>query len=402
MFLTSERENMSQYERILRACTKPTADSAISAVVDLIPDAGFSMNRVMPPIYIDGDKKKMHHIEHRADENGKPVKIVILDSIQSTANRAELAALFAMQTNDLRMADITFKVKALNNRDISILQLSHRIFDATLRDTEIEGKTFVESDIGKKIYGSDLLVAMREVCRWSPASILLGGWCSHVNNTRAFKFPRLFQSEVIAGLVSETERTSSKVDPLQIEDVVDIYCKNGEFGKPWSLKEDDLVSSNNGKSKKDKGKVEKKKASEIGHGPIPPSKVSGGVSVSWIQDRFNLSLHRTFRYNTGTPKEDQCVRAYLICLGLYMFLLKSQTYDLRSGCGLRRKSPDTVFNYETYETLDPFRLNLEEAKELYEESLKSLPKDFIHKTPLVVETTAKLEELIRMSGIFTE
>jgi len=371
------------HDRITAAVTRPTADAAITCTLQLTPQTGFDMNKVFPPTYKGKDKEWEYHTEKRLSkdypENKEDgvVGIVILDSIQSCANRMEDAAEDALKRKLFALGNAAIRFK--NGSVYSSFRMPHRIHDAAMRDCTINGVDFAYTDIGKKLYGSDLEVAAKTAFQFCPCALLFGCWCSQVNNTsRGFKSGRFAINEVFAAYVSETHRTGGRMDPLKIEDKFEIEKKD-EYGSPWSISkvkktveeavQEDQEGDEVRRNKKEK--TSKKKASEIGHCNIPPSMrdktgnfLAGGVSVKWIKDRFTIHLKKTFEYATGNNEEDVLVRKYLVFLGMYLFIEKSQKYEMRSGCSLDRTGPETIFNFSTYGKFEPFELTSEEALEL--------------------------------------
>ena len=317
------------YERILMGCT-PMADGdvAISAKFDLIPDGGFDLNKLMPPTYKGEGKTVLHHFEDRyLNQDEKKVEIVVLDQPQSTANRIEKAAMNAQKAGLIQLSDILVHCEGAD-KTLSAMETNHRAYSAIHQASTLDNVPFVNSELGKVLFGEDLSAAMKAMVENNVLSMVLGCWASHIGHARALKFPRLILNEVIAGVVSKTKKSASCSDPLGIENVLDIEMQDAKC-KPWRISESGMKSIGQPftgtKSKKEKdepiesaddsadddverktktGKFKKIKPSQagLGNGTVP-NIYDGGVSVEWVKDIFTLSLRRTLRYETDNFEE---------------------------------------------------------------------------------------------------
>src|SRR5262249_34454938 len=127
------------YARLREACKRPCIGNvAVVCDVPLYPVGGWQ-SRVMPSTYKSkNDKDKDHpdkdrpryHIEERTigQDPTKVEKIVVLNSVQSQANALETGHSL------LAMPQVIVKSKVLD-REFSVNDFSHRIFDADIRDT---------------------------------------------------------------------------------------------------------------------------------------------------------------------------------------------------------------------------------------------------------------------------
>jgi CRISPR-associated protein Csb1 len=126
---------------------------------------------VYPPTYDKGQ-----HIFRPAWVNGEKREAVLLDSVQSQANRIELAILAAHRRGDLRYPDIRVDVKTqLGDERYSVLELSHRIYDAALRMCALGETLFPLSDIGRAVYQARADRASA-LFTHAPITLTLGGW----------------------------------------------------------------------------------------------------------------------------------------------------------------------------------------------------------------------------------
>src|ERR1700738_3821042 len=155
-------------------------------------DAAFRRRRKLQPIEGPGGKifaptypgpKKddpPQHVFEKRRVDGRDVACVLIDSVQSQANRLEEALLEAAKEGTIRLPRVVvdFPGAGLNSvPEISSLEAPHRIFDAILRDSNLDGKDFRTSPVGEKLVKakSDDAVAILEI---SPTALLFGAWNS--------------------------------------------------------------------------------------------------------------------------------------------------------------------------------------------------------------------------------
>ena len=129
---------------------------------------------VYPPTYEQGK-----HVFRPAWVQGEQRDAVLLDSVQSQANRMEIAILDAYRGGKIPYPDIQLEVHASTGEEsYSVLQLSHRIYDATLRMSEIDGVAFAQTELGKSIYSARADRATA-IYTHAPITLALGGWEVH-------------------------------------------------------------------------------------------------------------------------------------------------------------------------------------------------------------------------------
>ena len=120
--------------------------SALRIIMRLQP--AMSDGLVYPPTYDKGQ-----HIFRPAWVNGEERQAVLLDSVQSQANRIEMAILAAHRRGDLHYPDLQIEIKTeLGDEHYSVLELSHRIYDAALRLCKVNETLFPQSAIGQAVY----------------------------------------------------------------------------------------------------------------------------------------------------------------------------------------------------------------------------------------------------------
>ena len=365
------------YARLREACKRPhIGDVAVVCDVPLYPVGGWQ-SRVMPSTYKSrNDKEKespdkdrpRYHIEKRpslADSNVIE-DIVVLNSVQAQANAIEAGHQF------LQIPQVLVKSKTLD-REFSVNEFSHRIYDADIRDTVSEdGQTpFAMTPLGKEVYSIDPVRTMKAVLRTNPLALLLGCWASTVVQLvgeKGFKWPRLVMSEIIAGLRSETLKSASKLGPMSAGRGEQAFRKKASI--EWT-NEDKSADAD----------YETIKNSELNLTNIPPtlsdvgdSKAAGGVTVGWITERFQLSLQGLrAKLNTGNPAVDGDTRYMLACMAIALHGMKSDNYYLRSGCDLARQSQENLYRIEHFAETNGWAITPQDALAAYEEARKLLP-----------------------------
>jgi len=252
--------------------------SAVRLRVRLQP-AGGAGTKVFPPTYIGG----VYATEKRLIE-GQPVECVLLDSVQSQANRLEQALLQAYRDGKMKFPLIAVKFPAEvpgvgDDNEVTTLDAPHRIFDAILRDSERGDKPFRAqlkaggardrskiSPEGESIalanprYATPLL----ELC---PTALVFGAWDSTgAAGGLGNKFARALVSEIVGVRAVYGVRTASRIDPLGITTMKIYADPQGD----WTIhevkddKEKDVLFARKDSSK-DKGKP-----TEINHSNITP------------------------------------------------------------------------------------------------------------------------------------
>jgi CRISPR-associated protein Csb1 len=315
--------------------------SAVRVVTHLEP-AGGPGDKVFPPTYEGG---KYATEKRRID--GEVVEAVLLDSVQSQANRMESALLQAFRdgTCDLPVLQVTIP-RVNGDTVVTALQAPHRVFDAIFRDSLLGGKKFRESPLGKRLVNArtENATALLEAC---PTGLLFGMWdsTSGEGGVHAAKFPRALVSEIIGLHATNGRKTSSRIDPLGIiKEAAVIYRSDTDM---WTLNEAEAVREKKAAAKYGKSG----RPSEINHGNVTPGigdeGQAGGVTIAEAVQTTVLSFPQLRRLcfpdpQTGKPSSDRDVagRAVLAALGLYAVALQQQEgYFLRSRCHLIPREP---------------------------------------------------------------
>jgi CRISPR-associated protein Csb1 len=232
--------------------------------------------KVFPPTYAGG----VYAVEDRRIDD-KVVRCVLLDSVQSQANRMEEALLDAFlptwrelkqDSQDDRCDLPILAVYVENHGWITSLTAPHRIHDAIIRDSELvesrNGKPerFRESSIGREVVAARLHNATA-LYKYCPTALVFGTWDSTAGEgLDAAKIPRAVVSEIIGVDISPGVRTASRIDPLGIRaQAARVYRLRGSEND-WTLDPNEAATTERGERKK----FGKGKPSDINHGNVTP------------------------------------------------------------------------------------------------------------------------------------
>src|SRR5215475_3754305 len=127
-------------QKLLSSCTNGM--SAVRTIVDLTPAEGDG-GKVAPPTH-EGGK---YAFEDRVVDGRQDVKTVLLDSVQSQANRLEELLLNAVYSNEIQIP--LLKMEIPGHETLTSLSVPHRVHDAIFRDSRVNGARFRDSEIGK-------------------------------------------------------------------------------------------------------------------------------------------------------------------------------------------------------------------------------------------------------------
>jgi len=361
-------------------------------------------DKIFPPTYEGGEYADEERQVRAEDGTVRKVATVLLDSVQSQANRLELALLHAYDNKRLKMPMLQVDFAGDGQESIlaevgriTALEAPHRMCDAIFRDSVYKNQPFREAGPGAKLNAAKAANAtvVFELC---PTALLFGFWDSTgPRGGLGAKVQRALVSEIVGYQTVQGKRTASRIDPLQIENNVDIYAKEGGG---WTFDEAEAEKKN--------GQPIKLKPSEINHGNITPSfkqkdKISlnhGGVTLAYAEQQTVLSLaalrRLRFPLASGTNAEiDHAARTVLAALGLAAIcFLDEDGYDLRSRCLLDGK-PGVMQFVGRGETCD-FSLDAAGAAELLAQAAaeavdKKLPWS---EEPVALQPSAKLSRLV--------
>lgn len=303
--------------------------------------AGGAGDKVFPPTYEGGKyAKEMRKID------GVVHQCVHLDSVQSQANRIELALLEAIREDRIRMpiVEVVFPSDDSLLRQvgrISHLEAPHRIADAILRDSDLNGVRFRESEVGA-VLNSVSLENATDLFRYAPTCLVFGMWDSTgPMGGLGAKIQRALSSEVVAIGAEFGVKTSSRLDPLGITlSAGPIHVADEKTGE-WTLE----AKTESGKSRKLFGKDGR--PSEVNHGNIAPSisMDNGGVTFDYALQRAVISLPmiRRFQFPIAGARSrevDAAARSVLVATAILgVSLSNAKGMDLRTRTLLVPEGP---------------------------------------------------------------
>jgi CRISPR-associated protein Csb1 len=350
------------------------------------------------------------------------VRCVLIDSVQSQANRMEeaLQALWADRRIVLPVVSVDFSSIAPEVGRVTSLTAPHRIADALLRDSLLDGHLFRLSAIGKSFTDASTknAAALFKVC---PTGLVFGLWDSTgPKGGLGAKFQRALVSEIVGINAVAAARTESRIDPAQLVNAAAvIYRKRLEAGEPltWTLDESEaerakIGSEDNaplkwGAKKKDGKWVQGEgKLTTANHSNIPPTidTLGGGVTIDEARHTVVLSLAALRRL--GFAEGGVEARTVLAALGLLAVLAaESRGYDLRSRCLLVPKKDAALklhaVGRDGSSPDDHLELNLTDAIALYEAAVNALPESLRFEKP-AGEALAELKPSPKLAALVTK
>jgi CRISPR-associated protein Csb1 len=366
--------------------------------------AGGPGDKVFPPTF----KGAVYAVEQRrVPGRPDPVTCVILDTVQSQANRMEEALQNALDAGRIKIPVVKVDFSAWSptgNKPngekfiddvgvITSLQVPHRLADAILRDSQTkDGKPFRESEYGKALNAVSQrnATALYRLC---PTGLLFGMWDSTgPKGGLGAKFERAMVSEVvgIGASIHETHKARGvRRDPLEIRKAIPILKA---ADKSWSIADP---------------KVKNVQApSDINHGNVTFDSDNAGTTIEYAEQLTTLSLIvlRRLRFplnGAPTPEVDVAGRTVLAALGLC-----AATLAFESGLALRSRClvwPEEPMTWELLEKPgdEPrkFTLSSNDAIALLNGAVEAARKAKLNweETPVELVPQPKLADLVRLS-----
>ena len=375
-------------------------------------------HKVFPPTYEGGEYADETRQVRAPDGTVRSVETILLDSVQSQANRMELALLRAYDAGKLKMPmlQVEFAGDLADIGRLTALEAPHRMCDAIFRDSDVEiagtgTQAFRHSPRGAGLDSAKTTNAtpVFELC---PTALVFGFWDSTgPRGGSGAKVQRALVSEIVGFETVSGKRTASRIDPLQIDKSVLDNAKIFRKGtSEWTFNEAEAATD-------EKGHPVTLKPSDINHGNIVPSfrhdeknsknKVlnHGGVTLAYAEQQTVLSLAALRRLRFPLPESsgaeiDLSARTVLAALALAAIcFLDDDGYDLRSRCLLDGKPG--VFELIGRGDSQPFTLTSEGAAALLSEAVavavaRKLPWP---EEPVRLKPSEKLHQLVMKSRL---
>lgn len=385
--------------------------AGVRAITELEPLAG-PRTKVAPPTYATADNAETKYAteKRRTGEVAAPVaEAVVLSSVASQANWSEDALLSAVRDGEIRMpltsVDFTGDPDTVRYGRISDLECPHRVFDALIRDSTLDGVFFRLTKVGRAV--TDATVAnATAVFHHAPTALLFGAWDSTgPRGGLGAKYERAYTSEIVATGISVGVKTASRLDPLGIEKKAGPVYRTKE--KSWSLDPVDGVATG-------KQGPAPLNPSDVNHGNIAPSidDRAGGITADRIEATTVISFIqlRRLRFPTDisgaayptvkTAEVQLAARTALAALGICAAVLAFDIgFDLRSRCVL---VPTGELSFELVGksgTRTTFSLSRDEAICLLAEATAAAEAAGIgwRTEELTLQPTPQLAELLKRS-----
>ena len=316
--------------------------------------AGGPGDKVFPPTYAVSSDHKYATEERQLGD--KVSEVVLLDSVASQANRAELALLEGWEMGDLKFpvpfVDFTIDDEVADIGKLTVLEAPHRLADAIFRDSLLDDTLFRLSDIGRAITDAQPRNAAA-LFRYSPTGLLFGMWDSTgPKGGLGSKFQRAYVSEIVGMDAKIGRKVGSRLDPLQIEklDPEDKAFNHKDTTRVWTFDEDQAERDKKGKpvlASRGAETGEAGQPSKINHGNVAPSidAQAGGVTISQAVQTTVISLAalRRLRFAGHDRTAETAARTAVAALGVASIAYQHEAdYDLRSRCLLIPDHPPRI------------------------------------------------------------
>lgn len=349
-------EDMPTIDLTLAELTRAVEeDAAIRRHRRLLP-AGGPGDKIFPPTYPGENRNDpARHVFETRRIDGNDVRCVLIDSVQSQANRLEEALLDAIRDGRLGMPYVAVDFRGQKARlgsravkrkkddkaaaaeelvpvdpdvkgedyplddlgEVTSLDAPHRVFDAILRDSGIDGRPFKDTDIGARLLLANIrnATALFEI---SPSALVFGAWNSTgEGGGLGAKFPRILVAEIIGVGACPGRRVSSRIDPMGIRKDVLIYER--EDAHDWTVRADEAKEQGGSPVlyKRTDDRKQPGRPSIINHGNIAPDVTKITVNHADRQDQrgdgqpINVTVNfenGQKRHSERAPAEDPATR----------------------------------------------------------------------------------------------
>ena len=386
--------------------TEAIANHAALRRVQRLQPVGGAGDKLFPPTYpppagARRDAPPRHVFERRRIDGGD-VWCVLIDSVQSQANRLEEALLAAAESGDIRIPYVTvdFRAAGLDPLDrITSLDAPHRVYDAILRDSLMGGQPFMQSPPGRRLAAAKPADATA-LLELSPTALLFGAWHSQgEGGGLGARFPRALVSEIMGidtpvdevpnARTGEVEprtagqRTGSRIDPLGVLRKVEVF----KGGAGWSPDQEEAGA-----------RAKKVRPSEINHGNIAPTVQPLGVTCSYAEHRAVITLAGLRRLRFGSDERNDAGRALVAALGVVALAEQDAGgYALRSRCDLVCDGSAPLELVRADGSTEAVDLDRDEALALYEDVYARAESAGFRFESIVLTPQDKLVDIVRRS-----
>ncbi len=368
----------------------------------LIP-AGGKDDKVFPPTY-NHNNQPSYAMEKRVID-GREVPCVLLDSVQSQANRMEYALLDEVKKGSIQLpiiaVDFSDRVNnfgVYKNGWLTTLELPHRLADAILRaSVDSNGRRFRDTTIGKEFEEADIRNATA-LYRYCPTCLLFGIW----NSTGSMgglgnKFQRTIVSEIVGYNAVVGVKTSSRLDPTGIQKISFFEAKDGGY------------TFDKSEARMKKNKEITKKSSDVNLGNIAPSidEATGGVTIDYATQNSVITFAALRRLNFFYEDRNlsEKVRTVIAALGIMSLLLQYKSgYSLRSRCDLVPEGHPVMEILKWNGENIPVEMDLGHSVDLFKESVNMVESEGLSwlKDTVVYKPTKFLWTVIELTKIESE
>lgn len=356
---------------------------------------------VQPPTYATGEEGRggrqrptRHFALRRMD--GKLFLTVLLDSIPSQANRLE--ELMRRRARELGLPIVGVRVGRNPGYLITQYDAPHRIYDGYFKFSKLGGQAFFTSPVGQEVLWADTFTAT-PLYRWSPNTLLLGGWASHADDAAMTlsgaeknfqraqaKIERAMEATIfgiVTDLTALEEALGKNAEHLdRSRGILDVLSRLFTVGKTQSRYDPLNASAPEGKQ------VSEEKLSQLGLGHILPTINMDGGYVT-VQD---ILYHSVLKFSSlrklyFPPSVDEAVsyaherdvagRVVLAALGLHLLALylSQGTIKLRSRATLMPVSRFAKAIYLLHiQEEEALELDPKLTEELYGHAIKEAEK----------------------------
>jgi len=366
-------------------------------------------------------RRTKYAVEWRRIE-GRSRLCVLLDSVPSQANRMEEALLEGWSRGEVPIPMVRVDFRGETHEDpaldlstlcgdgtITALEAPHRLADALLRDSLLDGVPFRVSEPGRWFTEASVsnAVAVYAMC---PTALILGQWDSTgPKGGLGAKFQRALVSEIVGVGVEFGSKTASRLDPAGIVKT-EIYAA-ADAKEEWTLEADEAKLDKKKPMLLKRGGGKAGTPAVINHGNVTPTvdTMTGGVTVDYAEQTTVLSLPvlRRLRFvkdikGDALPRgAEGAARVALAALALAAVVYgRERGWDLRSRCALRATHP-ARFELVPADGGEPVVFELDRAvvsRLLGEAAAKAAAAGLPwHGEPLELQPMPKLVSLIRRS-----